>query len=708
MPFDNIANSVREGARIGDKPVPLLHTDIRVTIRSGLSTVTTERKFRNSGTTPMEATLTFPVPPRAVVHGLEATIDGRVLHGKVEARAKARETYETGMDTGKTSILHEQVASGIHMLSLGQVRPEAEISVRVIWTMPLTAGRNNTATMLIPTTIGDIYGHAPMQDSDAPVYADHIHPATLFVDADCNVQLEGKSVSTEGMSVQLNAPIVLRTADVKNTVLTGRSQDGKSVTMEFTSSPQGTMNIEGHILMDRSGSMGGQAHARTPGVTKHNSAVSGLRLAFEEIREGDSIGLWEFDHAPNHVASVTGPESFRKNLEKFRENGGSTEIGAAVAYVLNNTREGDILVLTDGQTYHVDIGNAPLNKRRIHAVYIGEETLQGGLEELVRKTGGESREAADRCDDAVISALGALRRGKLPAVKMSTSGNPLRVYGNAGDNQIKVTWKKAKSSETSDDLLSDAVAAYAAHMAIPHVADASAWAALNSIVTDSTSLVLVDSAGEKIEGLSVTQKVALSRPRTMGAPGAMRGMAINASGAPGSALIAMSASGGSSMSFMESMSRTSGSSLYASSLSSPTASVSRTTRGMMKSPVPSQGGGLLHNKKPYMSGKTTPAFPALPDTAFVPKVQVITGTTEELGRLIDWDTEGARIIAEGWMIISIHARAVLATMITDAVRRDAVAAGVSPELFLLARAAATVQGNRSAARFARKIFPSAA
>ncbi len=86
------------------------------------------------------------------------------------------------------------------MLSLGQVPPGAEVEVSVRWGMTLRR-RGGDGELFIPTTVGDIYGTAPMQDSDAPVHGPAVHAASLTVWSDRRVLLDGLPFAGEAFDV---------------------------------------------------------------------------------------------------------------------------------------------------------------------------------------------------------------------------------------------------------------------------------------------------------------------------------------------------------------------------------------------------------------------------------------------------------------------------------------------------------------------------
>jgi hypothetical protein len=79
------------GGRIcgSERPLPLVATEFDVSLAGGLAVVATRRLFRNAEPQSIEATITFPLPVQAVLFGLEARIDGRLL--RAQARPGAAE-----------------------------------------------------------------------------------------------------------------------------------------------------------------------------------------------------------------------------------------------------------------------------------------------------------------------------------------------------------------------------------------------------------------------------------------------------------------------------------------------------------------------------------------------------------------------------------------------------------------------------------------
>src|SRR3954453_12464912 len=180
-PLEHLKEGVRASVRGAVRPIPLSATAIAIRIEGGIGVVTTERTFRNVEEQDIEPTVTFPVPTDAALFSLSAEIDDRRLEAECKPKEKARETYEDAIDRGKAAVLHEEVLKGVHMLSVGRVRPGAEVKVTSIWTAPLSFVGGEPA-LRVPTTVGEIYGRQPLQDSDALTVDGHVHRASVRIE----------------------------------------------------------------------------------------------------------------------------------------------------------------------------------------------------------------------------------------------------------------------------------------------------------------------------------------------------------------------------------------------------------------------------------------------------------------------------------------------------------------------------------------------
>lgn len=241
---------------VGDhRPVPLVATRFDVDIAGGLASVTTKRMFRNEEDESIEATITFPVPVRAVLFDLEARIDGRLLKARAQRRKQARETYEDAIDRGKPAVLHEEVLRGVHMLSIAHIPPGAEIEVSSTWAATL-AFVDEQGSLRIPLTVGDIYGRSGLPDSDDLIHGGPSGQADLTVRCrDGQVRLSDGRLEDGHARVPLDAPIDLVVTGPARETLRGRAADGREVALTIRPCVGGDGALDVAFLIDHSGSM---------------------------------------------------------------------------------------------------------------------------------------------------------------------------------------------------------------------------------------------------------------------------------------------------------------------------------------------------------------------------------------------------------------------------------------------------------------------
>ena len=200
---------VNSALMTGHRPVPLVATAYDIRVTGGLADVAATRTFRNTESTSIEATLTFPLPVHAVLHGLEARIGDRVVKAEAQAKHHARATYEGAIDRGKTAVLHEELIKGIHLLSVGQIGPGSEIAITARFAVAL-AHMEGRVFLRLPTTVGDVYGFSGLPDSDELLHGGEALVATLRISSDAGEPvLLGAALKDGAASISLDAPIAI-------------------------------------------------------------------------------------------------------------------------------------------------------------------------------------------------------------------------------------------------------------------------------------------------------------------------------------------------------------------------------------------------------------------------------------------------------------------------------------------------------------------
>ncbi len=525
-----------------ETPVPLISTAIAIRIIGGLAIVTTERTFQNKEGASIEATLTFPVPVHATLVSLVAKIGDRTVTGRAQGKVKARETYEDALDRGKTAVLHEEALKGIHILSVAHIPPGAEITVIGRWAMPLQVKRD--AFLRIPVTVGDIYGQSPLSECDDLVHGGKHQEASVTVScSDRQVELVGAPLLEGKATVVLDRPIDLVVRHWTPGVLRGVAADGRPVALDLRASPSGDGSLEAAVLVDVSGSMDDKRHHGAH-HSKYDIVIQSLTES--RLREGDRVDLWKF----SDDAHLVGRGNLHAALKHMKCNGGGTQIGRSIKTVLGASESGDLLLITDGKSYDIDVQDLVRSSgRRFTVVLIGDDSLEAQVGYLAALSGGQVFVASrDDAGTAVQAALESMRGGKFTdkpisgqpnAASMTIGGMTVRslwgsqthddatiidirfptmIAGESGPQVAASTGTPAATGVliegTMDHDVGRAIAAVAATIAIPHMdeAEATALAVAEGILCHLTSLVLVDEAGAAQEGLPAQRKVATMTP----------------------------------------------------------------------------------------------------------------------------------------------------------------------------------------------------
>jgi hypothetical protein len=497
-------------------PIPLVATRFDVNLNHGLAIVSATRTFRNAEESSIEATITFPMPVHAVLFNLETRIEGRVLKARAQRKSQARDTYEGAIERGKTTVLHEEVLRGVHMLSVGHVPAGAEIEVSATWTMTLT-NLNGRGQLRIPLTVGDIYGRSGLPDSDDLTHGGPVQTAELTVQCrDGEVALLGGRLNDGRAQVALNAPIDLEVNGWTPGDLRGRAADGREVVLRVEPASFGDADVSVAVVIDHSGSMGETCSSDHRGMTKHQSVLAGLQTIAAQIGHADVIDLWEFDNAHRHVGSARGRNGLQSLIGRLSEPAGGTEIGAALAGVTAQSQARDVLLVTDGKSHALDVQGFARTGRRFSVVLVGEDSLEANVGHLAALTGGEIFVSAGADLAKVLDAALLSLRTKHDPVSPIT-GRPQRISACRAGMTLTAEWQEVKGSMEGTERERRAVAALAASVALPALDTESAarFAESEGLVTHLTSLVLIDEDGAVQEGIPATRKVALPSPRLM-------------------------------------------------------------------------------------------------------------------------------------------------------------------------------------------------
>lgn len=485
-------------------PMPLIATDINVQILAGAAKVTTKRRFCNAEKVPIEAIMTFPVGFDAVVTELSATIDGRRMVGVAQQKTKARHTYETALDEGRMSVLHEEALRGIHILSVGALPPGAEVFVELEQMVPMTEV-SGKQFLRLPMTAGQLYGNSPLLPADDIVTSNAVrHEANLYVATEeGHVFYEGRALEqNDKTSILLNRAVELVIEGGTFGVLQGRADNGRAVVMSFTPTHGHDASLDLHILVDRSGSTKGRVGNSE--VSIWQAMRDGLDDVLRTLHASDQISLWQFDNVCQFLGTARG-DVCSKLVGKMQAPNGGTELSGAVRAAIAAGAK-DLLVLTDGQTWAHIVDELKNEAVRISSILVGAGSLDANVGHLCAMTGGQVFYAPGQdVSSPLRSAFEALRTPGAAGIGEVGECGPEQVTVLRGGITIQASW----SGDLNNVVQADAIGRFAAALAIPlfDAEKGEAWARAHNLCTHSTSLVLVDDTCEATVGFSQMRKV---------------------------------------------------------------------------------------------------------------------------------------------------------------------------------------------------------
>lgn len=505
-------NTLRDGVVgfIDKEPYsqPSVTTKVIIYISRGIATIKTSRSFTNEEKASIEAILTFPAPFESVLTGMKAQIEGRELIAIAQGRAAARETYEEAIDNGKTAILHEEVMRGIHVLSIGQLSSRANVTVETELVMPL-ANIGGTPTLRLPFTINQIYGVSPLLPADDLVTGKTINDhaiVQLIMDEDIAL-IDGLLIDHQPFSQSLTKTLTITFPETRFGVVEGHDAQGRRVTLSMEPLPVVDKPLNISVLFDRSGSTSGYAGGST---SIWKAMFEGIATSLKLLRQEDHIEIWDFDDECRHLGGADGPNAHCL-VKLIGEPRGGTELGAALEKVVSNS-QGDILILTDGNSWHSEVHNASKLGRRITSVLVGENSFEAMIGRLASLTGGQVFAAVGKdVSNAVNSAIDALR-DQSSAIEGDLIGDaPRSLKTTRSGVSIKINWSEVTQQPC------DAFGKYAAALALPLMNETSAekFAIAHGICTHLTSLIIVDKQGQTSEDIPLVRKLNLSQMSEM-------------------------------------------------------------------------------------------------------------------------------------------------------------------------------------------------
>lgn len=426
--------------------LPLSRVELQARVADRVAEVTMTQVFQNEHTEHLEAIYVFPLPGGAAVSHFEMQVGDRVVVGRVQERGEARRTYQQAMQNGKRAALLEQERDGVFTMSVGNLPPGQDVTVRVTWSERLPFFEDGTTQIRLPLVVAPRYvpgapldrasaGQGVEDDTDLVPDASRITPPRLakafdpkvalliqvelldgsgLADLRCSQHATGLRMEDGVLTValaqegeRLDRDFVLRwrlAGDaVRTRLVVHRPEVGPCYGMLSIVPParDGFLGTARDVVfvLDRSGSMEG---------VKMTSAARACSVLLHTLGPRDRFAIQAFDDsvewlADGHFmqADEAGLERGEKFLRGIGARGGTELDGALQAALAAIAGRADsegrvpvVVLLTDGQIgdesrvlkrLQKELGDA-----RVFTVGIDTAVNEGFLKRLAAMAGGTS------------------------------------------------------------------------------------------------------------------------------------------------------------------------------------------------------------------------------------------------------------------------------------------------------------------------------
>ena len=418
MPEGEAILNTREGERVA-----LLGVSANGRLSGMTFECAVEQRYRNDTSRNLEVVYTFPLPPAAVLLGVELCIGDRRLAGVVMPKAQAERTYEDAIEKGDLPVMIERSAHGLFTANVGNLQSGEEAVIRYRWAQLLRFEQAGIR-VAIPTTIAPRYGD-PVKDGGLGLHESAGASLSAAYPFALTIEIAGELAAGRVLSPShaidlrrtemglviglardafLDRDFVLCIDDLRMPAkaILGRDGDAYLALATFIvgdsdgqladdrSGPHETDGIVLKILVDCSGSMAGDSIA---------AAKRGLQRLMATLCPADHFTLSRFGTRVVHevssleVGHAVAIRSLDKVIAALDANLGGTEIVPALesVFALNAPSEGaDVLLITDGEVWATEslVAAARRSGHRIFAIGVGSAPAESLLRRLADETGG--------------------------------------------------------------------------------------------------------------------------------------------------------------------------------------------------------------------------------------------------------------------------------------------------------------------------------
>jgi Ca-activated chloride channel family protein len=397
-------------------PLPLIAVSVRAAIAGDCAFSELEERFGNPHDRPLDVTHTFPLPPGGAVVGFEIVAGGRKVEGVCKRIEQARVDFASARKRGKTAAMVESVRDDVHAVSLANVPPRTEVTVKftVVERLRCDDGRfeyrfpTTISPKFVPGSAGDLGDASPLSPpmrlaGGVPFHFEAIVPTGLV---EVGGSVEFSRVETDQGLVRLrplagltcNGDLVLRMSSRGDSTGLRAFTDGERTLVVVDPPARRKPELEAPriatFLIDRSGSMDGERLVAAKRAVAEAIATLGPQDRFEILAFND--GVEAFSKGPQPATEPVIKEATTW-LAALQAQGGTEALPALRHACRVPPPAGTIrtvLLVTDGGVGNdgelLEFTRSLDPATRLYTIGIGESAFLSLVDRLARLGGGTS------------------------------------------------------------------------------------------------------------------------------------------------------------------------------------------------------------------------------------------------------------------------------------------------------------------------------
>lgn len=376
---------------------------------------TIRQEYRNETDNDLEIIYTFPLGFNTALLGMNASISGKKLTGKVVEKLEAEASYEKAINDGDSAIMVQKSSFGLYTANLGNIKPGETVNVE-LHCAKLLGIEQGRIRIAIPTVIAQRYGNPHCEGGLAPHESDRVDDKAHYpfhlelalhgdisqkeiccpTHAVLTEELEGakRVVLDKNASLDRDFVLLINGLEQYSNSVCVQENDLYMVAANFVPEmPQEKISPIGlKILVDCSGSMNGESIRQ---------AQKGLLTVISQLRPEDYISYSRFG---SHVTHMTEQllacdelvlQEVSALIDATNADMGGTDMLAALQSTFDiengaNNLAPAVLLITDGAVWDIRniLTRARASGHRIFTIGVGSAPAEDLLADMAIKTGG--------------------------------------------------------------------------------------------------------------------------------------------------------------------------------------------------------------------------------------------------------------------------------------------------------------------------------